>query len=116
MANRAGMVGSTDKQGRKHGLEMDRWPRVKDIFQSALDRAPGERTAFVSEACGEDRDLRAEVESLLLAHQQAGSFAEAALGMTDSGSNLIGREIGAYRILSVLGVGGMAEVYRARDI
>ena len=116
MANRAGMVVSTDKQGREHGLEMDRWPRVKEIFQSALDRAPGERTAFVSEACGEDRDLRAEVESLLLAHQQAGSFAEAALGMTDSGSNLIGREIGAYRILSVLGVGGMAEVYRARDI
>ena len=94
---------------------MNHWPRVKGILQSALDRAPEERTAFVREACGEDGDLRAEVESLLLAHQEAGTFAEAGLGIADSG-DLIGREVGAYRILSLLGAGGMGEVYRARDI
>ena len=86
---------------------MDQWPRVKEIFQSALDRAPEERSAFVREACGEDRDLRAEVESLLLAHQEAGGFARGGIrDRADSGLDLIGREIGAYRILSLLGAGG----------
>jgi hypothetical protein len=85
----------------------DQWDRVKQILQSALDRTPEERAAFVREACGEDHHVRTEVESLLLAHQQAGGFAEMGVGIRDLGLDLIGREIGAYRILSLLGVGGM---------
>ena len=96
-------------------MATDQWPRVKQIFQSALDRAPEERSAFVREACGRDHHVRTEVESLLLAHQQAGGFAEKGLRTSDLGLDLIGREVGAYRILSLLGVGGMGEVYRARD-
>ena len=94
---------------------MDRWPRVKQIFQSALDRAPQERSAFVREACGDDGEVRTEVESLLRAHQEAGSFVESGFGVRDSGFDLIGRDVGTYRIVSQLGAGGMGEVYRACD-
>jgi hypothetical protein len=55
--------------------EAGRWERVKQVFQDALDRTPGERSAFLREACRDDRELRAEVDSLLLAHEAAGSFA-----------------------------------------
>ena len=51
-----------------------RWRRVKEIFQSALDRAPGQRSAFLSEACGLDKALRKEVESLVASHERDGSF------------------------------------------
>ena len=59
----------------------DQWARVKQILQSALDRTPEERPAFVREACGEDHHIRTEVELLLLAHQQAAGFAEKGLGI-----------------------------------
>lgn len=94
---------------------MNQWDRVKGIFQSALDRTPHERSAFVDEACGGDPELRAEVQSLLLAHHEAGSFAQSGIEVRDLGLDLVGRDIGAYRVLSPLGAGGMGEVYRARD-
>jgi hypothetical protein len=55
--------------------ESDRWPRVKDIFHSALARAPHERGAFVREECREDSALREDV-SRSAAHAEAGGFAE----------------------------------------
>ena len=56
--------------------ERNQWPRVKEIFDSALVRAPHERADFLREACGNDVVLRVEVESLLAAHAEAGGFAE----------------------------------------
>jgi hypothetical protein len=52
------------------------WSRVKEVIEAALERPPGERAGFVQQACGDDRALRAEVESLLAAMDQAGSFVE----------------------------------------
>jgi eukaryotic-like serine/threonine-protein kinase len=45
----------------------DRWQRVAQVCESALEREPSSRAAFVAEACGDDETLRREVESLLAA-------------------------------------------------
>jgi serine/threonine protein kinase len=96
-----------------------RWPRVKELFHSALACAPEQRAAFLREACGEDGALQEEVESLLAAHADAGSFAEGAAIDTatgqEAGALVEGSEIGPYRILGPLDAGGMGEVYRALD-
>jgi len=105
----------------------DRWPRVKEIFSSALAVPSEDRTGFVREACREDAALQQEVESLLVAHGEAGDFAEspaiAALhiaerhGGADAAAALApGAELGNYRIVGPLDSGAMGEVYRARDI
>src|SRR5206468_3909527 len=51
------------------------WERIKEVFQDALDRPAQERTAWLRDRCGSDRALQAEVEALLAAHDEAGSFA-----------------------------------------
>jgi hypothetical protein len=57
-------------------MKAERWKRVNDLFQSAVERAPGERAAFLDEACHGDGDLRCEVESLLTSHVRAENFIE----------------------------------------
>jgi eukaryotic-like serine/threonine-protein kinase len=92
------------------------WDRVKRVFQAALEQSPAARPAFLDAACGDDRSLRAEVESLLRAHEQAGSFAErpAVDGVT-GGPLYSGDRVGPYKIVEPLGAGGMGEVYLAHD-
>jgi serine/threonine protein kinase/tetratricopeptide (TPR) repeat protein len=93
-----------------------RWERVKRVFQAALERSPETRAAFLADACGDDAPLRVEVESLLRAHEQAGSFAErpAVDGVTGRPLQR-GDRLGPYDIVDLAGAGGMSDVYRARD-
>ena len=99
-----------------------RWTNVDRLLDAALDRAPEQRGAFLREACGDDEALRREVASLLAHRSGAGNFLEQpALRMAEHLTpdertvSLVGRQLGAHRIIGLLGRGGMGEVYRARD-
>ena len=101
---------------------MDHWTTVKRIHQSALDVDPSERARFVDESCGGDEALRREVHSLLTYATDAESFLERpAVDIATAPSSepheatLVGRTVSHYQVLSLLGAGGMGEVYLARD-
>ena len=103
-------------------MKPERWKQVNDLFQSAIERAPEERAAFLDESCHGDEGMRREVESLLTSHERAENFIELPafevapeLVTNDKAGALVGKLIGHYRIESLIGVGGMGEVYLARD-
>lgn len=96
--------------------------QVVEIISAALDLAPDQRAAFLDEACRDDASLRAEVESLLGYQAQARSFIEApafqvAADLIAANDDELetGQLLGGYKILKVIGKGGMGEVYLAED-
>jgi eukaryotic-like serine/threonine-protein kinase len=92
------------------------WNRVKELFNSALERNVRERNEFLRQACGEDESLRVEVESLLSNYDSVESCLDgrpAAKLLIPSSGTMEGRQIGSYRIIRECGHGGMAVVYLA---
>lgn len=97
----------------------ERWQRIKPLLQSALERDPGERSAFLAVECAGDEALRKDLESLIGSHEQAGEFIESPAFEVMAGSladdQVVGRSLGPYAISARLGAGGMGEVYLAVD-
>ena len=112
----------------------ERWPRVKALFEAAVERPPDERPAFLAAVTGDDAALRREVELLLTADTSGGGFLdrlpvanESVLAdplatlpppMESAPSHAVlaaGVRVGPYEIVAPLGAGAMGEVYRARD-
>ncbi len=99
----------------------ERWQHIKSLLHSALARDPAQRESFLAAACANDEALRQDVESLISAHEQAGHFIEApafelmADSLDHKTDSMVGRSLGHYRVISLLGAGGMGQVYLAED-
>lgn len=94
-------------------MTAERWRQVEEIYHAALERAEASRPAYLDSACGQDSELRQEVESLLAQAPQAQNFLESRPQSTVTIA--LNQQVGSYRILGPLGSGGMGEVYRAHD-
>ena len=108
--------------GVQTGMKPDRWQQIERICEAALEQEPSGRAAFLEEACAGDETLRREVEDLLAQETKAEGFLEApaleveARAMArDQADPRLGQQVGSYEIVSLLGAGGMGEVYLARD-
>ena len=101
----------------------ERWEKIQEIFHVALESE--NRPEFLTSACCSDPELRAEVEALLAAHEQDNSFLDAPAW--EKATSLLAEPIAEshiippaklfshYQIISLLGKGGMGEVYLASD-
>jgi serine/threonine protein kinase len=94
------------------------WQRVKEIFADALEQPASLRARFLQEACGNDFDLREEVESLLKSNDEDEHIIEKnALNFSQvfksNGGNYKGKQFGHYKILREIGRGGMGAVFLA---
>jgi eukaryotic-like serine/threonine-protein kinase len=108
-------------------VERELWQRVEELCHRALELDESQRPEFLDRSCGDDQQLRREIESLL-AHEKnsrhfidspalaiVGKMVADQASITDSGTKLIGSKVSHYRVLQRLGSGGMGVVYKAED-
>ena len=104
-------------------MNPERWQQIDHVFAAALARPANQRAAWLEETCGEDHDLRREVEALLAAERAAGRFLSPPLDETRLSAARGpaswpegGRRMGPYELLRPIGQGGMSTVYLATRV
>src|SRR5215204_271375 len=98
----------------------ERYRQIGEIYHAVLEVDREKRGAFLDQSCAGDEVLRREVESLIASHEQASDFIETpalavAAGMFSRRDSLVGQKIANFHVLSLIGEGGMGEVYLAED-
>ena len=93
------------------GVTPERWQKIKELFIAASERNPNDRAEFLNQSCGSDESLRSEVESMLTAERHAAGSTFLDIALTPD--RMVGRRVGAYRIVERIASGGMAAVYLA---
>jgi len=107
-------------------MDSEQWKQLDKLLHAVLERPPEEREAFLREACVGDERLEREARSLLMLEEKAEGFLErpaievaARVGGRDLSIAPMplsaGDKLGHYEVVSLLGKGGMGEVYRVRD-
>jgi serine/threonine-protein kinase len=101
-------------------MHPERWQQIDHLFHLALEQTPQRRAGFLAQECAGDESLRSQVEALISSHEEPSTFVEAlvadvAAGLLSDARLAPGTTVAHYKIIALLGKGGMGQVFLAED-